>query len=507
MTNLSGTWHVRGSAATDFRIYHCSCLSSLWSWDNEGFTAYVDRKLDGRTRVNAHFLGAERMGDVEIEANETMIIRWSSDLQWERKSTEHGFKLLTSCPCAAKVIFNIMLMRLRSSCKCPFYVYLILSVFLGFFFGVLYITAFSAAVQLVLLATGHGFNHIADRSYDSVTLWWCNVIMFFLLQFRIIKWYFTRIVRRFEIRFTICFMFCAGWFLNFVWQGPQLIDPSFFQDFNASNTSQALAFGLNTTNSTAEALVDPEAQWIVAVLEVLLFLASVFWRKMLNNREDYVAKMSPEEWSDALRPVPPGELRQTLLWEFDSACAPLFASLRVDEVFEITPSEEQNSRYGKARQDLGIPDDAMPRTDTYSGYKRLYHGSTPENFKSIVTQGFILPRSPIKKMYGQGIYFSDNPNKCIAFASEVLCPGVPSPSYYILASEVALGKAKRMTVPEPGLTESLLRKPSFGGTQFNSAVGLTRNQGGANAQFNEWVVFREDCILPRFLYRVHDLQR
>lgn len=121
--------------------------------------------------------------------------------------------------------------------------------------------------------------------------------------------------------------------------------------------------------------------------------------------------------------------------------------------------------------------------------KRLWHGTKDANLLSILKNGFVIPsrRSSITitgRMFGDGIYFSDQSTKSLNYASGYW--GGASQRCFMLFNDVAMGK-------------EYMAKHSFSGTPPRGYDSTFAKGGQAGVMNNELIVYRATQVNPQFL--------
>jgi poly [ADP-ribose] polymerase len=122
--------------------------------------------------------------------------------------------------------------------------------------------------------------------------------------------------------------------------------------------------------------------------------------------------------------------------------------------------------------------------------KELWHGTRASNLLSILKSGFVIPPSNAPfctgRMFGNGVYFSDQSTKSLNYAYGYWGGGRRDDNCFMFLAEVALGKSY---VPDsPGG-----RLPMPG---FDSTFAQAGKSGVVN---NEMIVYETSQINPRFL--------
>ena len=123
--------------------------------------------------------------------------------------------------------------------------------------------------------------------------------------------------------------------------------------------------------------------------------------------------------------------------------------------------------------------------------KELWHGTRTANLLSILKAGFQIPAANAShvngRMFGNGVYFSDQSTKSLNYAYG-WWQGKVEDTCYMFLCDVAMGKTYTPKLWSPG--EALPKA----GTDSTFARGAL--SGVAN---NEMIVYRTEQILPRFL--------
>ena len=123
--------------------------------------------------------------------------------------------------------------------------------------------------------------------------------------------------------------------------------------------------------------------------------------------------------------------------------------------------------------------------------KELWHGTRAANLLSILKSGFQIPAATAShvngRMFGNGVYFSDQSTKSLNYAYG-WWQGKVEDTCYMFLCDVAMGKTYTPKLWSPG--EALPKA----GTDSTFARGAL--SGVAN---NEMIVYRTEQILPRFL--------
>ncbi len=123
---------------------------------------------------------------------------------------------------------------------------------------------------------------------------------------------------------------------------------------------------------------------------------------------------------------------------------------------------------------------------------QLWHGSAAGNILSILKSGYVIPPSNAAhvtaRMFGNGVYFSDQSTKSLNYAYGYWSGRSKDNHCFMLLNDVAMGK---FYVP-PG-SSSNLPKPGYNST-FAQA-------GKSGVQNNEMIVYSTDRINPKFLIK------
>lgn len=123
--------------------------------------------------------------------------------------------------------------------------------------------------------------------------------------------------------------------------------------------------------------------------------------------------------------------------------------------------------------------------------KELWHGTRAANLLSILKSGFQIPAASAPhvcgRMFGNGVYFSDQSTKSLNYAYG-WWRGKTEDTCYMFLCDVALGKCY---TPKIGNYGETLPKPGADSTFARAGLSGVTN--------NEMIVYRTEQILPRFL--------
>ncbi len=127
--------------------------------------------------------------------------------------------------------------------------------------------------------------------------------------------------------------------------------------------------------------------------------------------------------------------------------------------------------------------------DKLGNVQRLWHGTKDANLLSILKNGYVIPRSGsgiqiTGRMFGDGVYFSDQSTKSLNYASGYWGGG-KSQRCFMIYNDVAMGKAY---VPS-----SSIRSIPKG---YDSCFAQAGKSGVMN---NEMIVYRTSQVRPVFL--------
>ncbi len=120
---------------------------------------------------------------------------------------------------------------------------------------------------------------------------------------------------------------------------------------------------------------------------------------------------------------------------------------------------------------------------------QLWHGTKAANLLSIMSQGFMIPKrggsiAITGRMFGDGLYFSDQSTKSLNYATGFWGGGRAARSFMLL-NDVAMGKAYTPRGPHS--------RPPAG---YDSIFAKAGASGVIN---NEMVVFKTSQVAPRYL--------
>ena len=134
-------------------------------------------------------------------------------------------------------------------------------------------------------------------------------------------------------------------------------------------------------------------------------------------------------------------------------------------------------RYYKAMEKMIDP--------SYEGEK--FHGTNKAGVEGIIQEGFRLPKSSGKNMYGDGIYLASDSSK----SAQAI---YTKDSNMLLLCKVALGKCKTVSQAQNGMTGEILRKQGF-----DSLFAKRDSRSTGGVLYDEFVVFEPDRVLPTYI--------
>ena len=118
-----------------------------------------------------------------------------------------------------------------------------------------------------------------------------------------------------------------------------------------------------------------------------------------------------------------------------------------------------------------------------------FHGTSEAGVNGIVKEGFRLPESKGKNMYGDGVYLASDSSKS---AQEMYTKS----SNMLLLCKAALGKCKTVTSACNHMTGAKLKKEGF-----DSLYAKRDSKRTGGVLFDEFVIFNPDRVLP--VYIIH----
>lgn len=108
-------------------------------------------------------------------------------------------------------------------------------------------------------------------------------------------------------------------------------------------------------------------------------------------------------------------------------------------------------------------------------------------------------------MFGKAVYFASSPTKSWAFALKGTVRKASAPAVgLILGADVDLGHCAKAHWALPNTTQDKLR--SFGGTPYDSVMGLSKSDGGVLGH-EEFAVYDPKRCVPRYLFMVRSQGR
>ena len=126
--------------------------------------------------------------------------------------------------------------------------------------------------------------------------------------------------------------------------------------------------------------------------------------------------------------------------------------------------------------------------------QRLWHGTKDANLLSILKGGYVIPSKSSSiavtgRMYGDGVYFSDQSTKSLNYATGS-APGqysqMGSQRKFMIFNDVAMGNVYKAT-------------RSFGGTPPAGYDSCFAEGGKSGVRNNEMIVYKTNQVNPRFL--------
>lgn len=175
-----------------------------------------------------------------------------------------------------------------------------------------------------------------------------------------------------------------------------------------------------------------------------------------------------------------GELRKRIQAFYDGGrkAAHAASKLKMSRIFDISLGDMAES-YAKDGAQLG-------------GVRELWHGTRAHNLLSILKSGLIIPRENgsihvTGRMFGNGIYFSDQSTKSLNYAYGYWDGGAKDNRCYMFLADVAMGNPWH-----PDRTGSSVKPPAGHDSIFA--------RGGRDiVQNNEMIVFRTSQVNLKYL--------
>lgn len=167
---------------------------------------------------------------------------------------------------------------------------------------------------------------------------------------------------------------------------------------------------------------------------------------------------------------------------------------RINEKFKKTSNTHHTSAGLRLQKVWKVEvlgaDEAFEKDGAKVGNVReLWHGTKDSNLLSLLKSGYVIPRSGSSmsitgRMYGDGVYFSDQSTKSLNYATGYW--GGKSTRSFMLLNDVAMGKGFEPTGAFSGGC-----KPGY-----DSTFAKPRVSGVLN---NEMIVYRTSQIRPKYL--------
>ena len=164
---------------------------------------------------------------------------------------------------------------------------------------------------------------------------------------------------------------------------------------------------------------------------------------------------------------------------------------RITKKFKSTLNRSHSSHSYKLFRaySISMPDNKArfsPVAEKLGNVQEYWHGTQISNVLSILKQGLVIPKSNAPhvcgRMYGNGVYFSDQSTKSLNYASRQLHGGKgKNDNCFMFLADVAMGKSYT-----PSRASSDLPKPGYDSTY---AIG-----GKSGVQNNEMIVYNIDQV-------------
>jgi poly [ADP-ribose] polymerase 2/3/4 len=165
---------------------------------------------------------------------------------------------------------------------------------------------------------------------------------------------------------------------------------------------------------------------------------------------------------------------------------------RIDRMFKSGLNRKHHSANMRLRQvwRMSIESCDAAFRENLGNVRRLWHGTKDANLLSILKNGFVIPNrnsgiAITGRMFGDGIYFSDQSTKSLNYASGYWGGG-GSQRCFMLLNDVAMG---REYIPRGGFRGL----PPSG---YDSTFAQAGRSGVLN---NEMIVYKEDQVKPVYL--------
>lgn len=165
---------------------------------------------------------------------------------------------------------------------------------------------------------------------------------------------------------------------------------------------------------------------------------------------------------------------------------------RIDKMYRASLNRNHQSANLKLHQvwKMEIESAAKSFEAKLGNIKQLWHGTKDANLLSILKNGFVIPKrnsgiAITGRMFGDGIYFSDQSTKSLNYASGYWGGG-RSARCFMLMNDVAMGK-------------EYLPTRSMSGTCPSGYDSTFAQAGKAGIMNNEMIVYRETQVNPQYL--------
>lgn len=179
---------------------------------------------------------------------------------------------------------------------------------------------------------------------------------------------------------------------------------------------------------------------------------------------------------------------------------------RIEAKFHMTRNVNHSSAGKKLLRVWAIEDVDAAKWEksfkTLKHHRELWHGTTAGNVLSILRTGLICPPSSDRKfaasgrMFGDGVYFSDQSTKSLNYATGTWSRDIGSGNPMMFLADVVMGREYRPTVHDYNIPSNARTKRDEKGRPFNS---INVRGGTCGVRNNEMIVWNTEQIKLTYL--------
>lgn len=179
---------------------------------------------------------------------------------------------------------------------------------------------------------------------------------------------------------------------------------------------------------------------------------------------------------------------------------------RINKMFKETRNNMHTSRNLKlvnvyAVEDVKGKEAYEAAQKKYGNVRELWHGTKASNVLSILTKGLFVPNAgsgiPVTgRMFGDGVYFSDQSTKSLNYANGYWDGSRTSQNCFMLLNDVVMGHEYR---PQRWDYNSLRQAHKGVGTSGKPYQSISVRGGTCNVRNNEMIIWNTDQVAVRYL--------